>query len=372
MNAFADIAIIGTHGLPVKHGGFETFAEHISEEFAKKGKKVLVVGDSSSTTNYNYKPLTKTQSIKVSKKKNPLIFYLYSLCLVYYKGVRIVIMTGVGGALFIPIFSLLGMKIFLNPDGLGYLRTKYSWGERKLFGVLYWLASKLSSNMIFDSDGVKSLFDSKFKFKGQSAVIEYGAKKETVENQNEYLRALMLRHDLDLKRETFHLIVARLEPENNVETIIKGYSMLNRKWPLVIVGPMNTAHYEQLSNYSDRVKFIGGIYDKKELLSLRKNCGAYWHGHSVGGTNPSLLEAMVNGNVCCCHDNIFNRSTLGENDFYWKTQQDVSKIISRLESSFELSEREFVARLNERIIMDRFTWEIIGDKYFHVLFNAKA
>ncbi len=369
MSAIADIAIIGTHGLPVKHGGFETFAEHISEEFAKRGKKVLIVGDSSSTTNYNYKPLIKTQSIKVSKKKNPLIFYLYSLYIVYSKGVRTVIMTGVGGALFIPLFSKLGIKIFLNPDGLGYLRTKYSWGERKLFGFLYWLASKLSSHMIYDSDGVKSIFESKFKFKGQSAVIEYGAKKEFVENQNKYLRLLMLKHGLDLKRENFHLIVSRLEPENNIETIIKGYCMLDRKWPLIIVGPMNTDHYKHLCSYSDRVKFIGGVYDNKELLSLRKNCGAYWHGHSVGGTNPSLLEAMVNGNVCCCHNNIFNRSTLGDNDFYWETEKDVSDIVSRLESSYELSDREVVARLNERIIHERFSWEIIGDKYLRVLFN---
>ena len=113
MKFTADIAIIGTYGLPVKHGGFETFAEHISEYFASHEKKVLVIGDSSSRTDITYKPLVANKSVRVSKRRNPILFYLVSLIVAYKQGTRIVIMTGVGGALFIPLFKLMGMKILI-------------------------------------------------------------------------------------------------------------------------------------------------------------------------------------------------------------------------------------------------------------------
>ena len=113
----------------------------------------------------------------------------------------------------------------------------------------------------------------------------------------------------NLSDQKYHLIVSRLEPENNVDIIINGFCSKEREFPLIIVGKINDTEYvkllKKISNY--QVVFLDGIYNNYELEVIRANAFSYFHGHMVGGTNPSLLEAMASKNLCVCHDNEFNK-----------------------------------------------------------------
>ena len=181
-----------------------------------------------------------------------------------------------------------------------------------------------------------------------------------------------------LKTCSYYLLVARLEPENNIEMAIQGYLASNEKGkkPLVVVGKTNTPHGKELvTKYGNEnsVKFVGGIYDFKKLNSVRYYSYAYFHGHSVGGTNPSLLEAMASDCYILANDNIFNRAVLKENAHYYKDANEVKNLLDNIYELCENCREKFInANLNE--IKKEYSWEHLVDQheeYFKWLLKQK-
>ena len=369
------IAIIGTRGIPASYGGFETFAEEVAVRLVEKQIETIVIGDSSNLFNkINYKRVQTTNS-KYSKPANPLAFYYDSLKIARKEGATFVVMCGVGGSLVIPIFYKKEMTIAVNPDGLGFMRDKYALWKKIIFFFQYLLASIFSKHIICDSAGIKTYYQNVFKRRKNISVIEYGTNLNPFCEKGVDLNKALSKFDYDYKPFEFHLVVSRLEPENNVETIIKGYLATEKIFPLVIVGNTSTKYAKDLLKYQNKnIHFVEGIYNKEQLMILRAASLSYLHGHSVGGTNPSLLEAMGSKNCCICHDNEFNREVIQDNGLFFLSFSDVSKHIEFVEN------KQNSEQYNElkQAVFNRsnyyYNWDRITDEYLKLAksYNSKS
>ena len=193
-------------------------------------------------------------------------------------------------------------------------------------------------------------------------MIEYGATINDTFNE-QVLKKYSLKH------KNYYLAVCRLEPENNLHIILEAYTKSNANPPLIIVGNKSGSDYALriIKEYkSDKILFLGGIYDKEELKALRYSCRAYFHGHSVGGTNPSLLEAMAAGNTVLCHDNVFNREVTDNSQIYFKSVNDCTEKIKLIENMSE-NELEKFGNLSRSRIKTYYNWHNIGNKYIEFL-----
>src|SRR5690606_24636495 len=158
------------------------------------------------------------------------------------------------------------------------------------------------------------------------------------------------------------MILARLEPENNIGTILEGYKNSTTAYPLIIFGGLNDYGHGLQEKFKEdkRIRFVGPNYNQEELNNLRHYSRYYFHGHSVGGTNPSLLEAMASNALIIAHNNIFNKSILNEEAIYFDSDQKITEILNE-DTYFLLNEKN--TRVNKEKIDREFNWEIINKKY---------
>jgi len=364
------VAIIGSRGIPAKYGGFETFTEELVVGLKKRWPdeyRLLVIGDAEQKTKNNN--IRNYQGIDIiysrfNKEDNPILFYFHSLTLAI-KNSNIIYSCGTGAAHFSFLSNIFGKKYICNPDGAGWKRQK--WSKIVSIGLksMFYFTAKLSPYIVCDSKGIKELFKDEFNRTKNVDVIEYGAyinPFNDIENQS----TKKTLSEFKVAKKQYHLIVSRLEPENNVDIIINGYKNSTQKYPLVIVGNLNnqySQYLKELSNNNLNIKFIGGIYNKEKLQIIRANALAYYHGHSVGGTNPSLLEAMASRNLCVCHDNIFNREVLAESGLFFSNEMDVKEHINQIESNlYDINFKEKRKLALNRII-EYYNWDSIVNRY---------
>lgn len=373
------IAFISTRGIPNNYGGFEQFAEYISVGLAKRGHEVVVY----SPKFHPYKE-DNYKGVRIKHVYSPEEWMGSSVGSFFYdflslrnalKREKFDIIYEAGYTSIVPAYIWFDVKNLKTPvfttnmDGLEYKRTKFNkWVQRFLF----WeerTTVKHSHYLIADNMGIHDYY--KEKYGKESKFLAYGA--DIHEDYDESLLA-----EFGLKARDYYLLVARLEPENNVTMALEGYLASNEcgKKPLVIVGKTNTPHgKELLEKYGGRegVRFVGGIYDFKKLNSVRYYSFAYFHGHSVGGTNPSLLEAMASSCYILAHDNIFNRAVLKENARYYDDAKSVTQL---LDNVYALSDkyRELYVNANLEEIRSEYSWEKLvneHEKYFEWLLEQK-
>lgn len=373
------IAFVSTRGIPNNYGGFEQFAEYISVGLAQKGHDVTVY-----SPHYHPYQGREYKGVKIKHIYSPELwmggslgsfFYDYACLKDALKKEDFDIIYEAGYTSIIPAYIRFNVKdikypIFTtNMDGLEYKRTKFNkWVQKFVF----WeerMAVKHSHYLIADNMGIKDYY--KEKYGKDSKFLAYGA--NIYENYREdYLK------EYGLERDKYLLVIARLEPENNLSMAIEGYiaSKLYDKMPLVIIGKTNTPYGKFLVDHYARyanVKLVGGIYDFDKINSIRFYSHAYFHGHSVGGTNPSLLEAMASSCFIMSHNNVFNHTVLGENAFYYSNDKEVTSLLDRLEDLSSTYKSQFVTN-NLEIIRTQYSWEKLVDeheKYFEwILENA--
>lgn len=263
------------------------------------------------------------------------------------------------------IWSFLFPKkplIITNMDGLEWKRSKYNKGIQKFLKYAEKLAVNNSHFLISDSIGIQDYI--KNKHKRNSEYIPYGAK-------------IFNRPDITLLKEyglvpySYNMLIARLEPENNIESILDGIILSKTKEKFLVIGKHDVNKFgsflkNKYKNFG-HIKFIGGIYDLNHLNNLRYFSKFYFHGHSVGGTNPSLLEAMASGTLIVANDNIFNRSILKKNALYFKNAKDIADIFQN-NSLFENNKKKFSIN-NIKEIKTNFSWEYINNKYEQYLIS---
>lgn len=373
------IAFISTRGIPNNYGGFEQFAEYISVGLVQRGHEVTVYSP-------HYHPYQEKEykGVRIKHIYSPELwmggsvgsfFYDYACLKDALRKEDFDIIYEAGYTSIIPAYIRFNVKDIKRPifttnmDGLEYKRTKFSPLVRKF---VFWeerMAVKHSHYLIADNMGIKDYY--KEKYGKESTFLAYGA--DIHDDWDEKLLA-----EFGLQKNGYYLIVARLEPENNLVMAIEGYlqSEENGRRPLIIVGKTNTPHGKELvKRYGQEasIRFLGGIYDFKKLDSVRHFSYAYFHGHSVGGTNPSLLEAMASGCFILANDNIFNRAVLKERALYYKDANEVCELLNQLDASRQTVRQQFVEG-NWTEIRTVYSWEKLVDeheKYFKRLLNQE-
>lgn len=373
------IAFVSTRGIPNNYGGFEQFAEYISVGMAQRGHEVVVY----SPKFHPYQESTY-KGVRIKHIYSPetwmgssvgSFFYDFASLRDALKKEDFDIIYEAGYTSIIPAYIWFNVKkrkrpIFTtNMDGLENKRSKFSPMVRRFLDWEEKMAVKYSHYLIADNMGIHDYY--KGKYGKESKFLAYGADIHD-DFKAEYLE------EFGLKSEEYYILIARLEPENNIVMAIEGYlhSKENGRRPLIVVGKTNTPHGKELvEKYGNErnVEFVGGIYDFKKLDSVRHFSKAYFHGHSVGGTNPSLLEAMAAGCFIFAHDNIFNRAVLKENAFYYPSADKVTEYLNRIDTIAEGSKIQYTAR-NIEVIRNEYSWESLIDKhekYFYWLLSQK-
>ncbi len=362
------IAFVSTRGIPNNYGGFEQFTEYISVGLAKRGHNVVVY----SPKFHPYKDDTY-KGVRIKHIYSPEQWMGSSVGSFFYdflslrdalKNERCDIIYEAGYTSIIPAFIWFNVKNIKHPifttnmDGLEHLRTKFNPLVRKFLVWEEKMAVKHSHYLIADNMGIHDYY--KEKYGKESVYLAYGA--DIRDNYSEdFLK------EYGLEKDNYYMLIARLEPENNIAMAIEGYLHSNEsgKRPLIVVGKTDTPHGKELMVKYDsngNVRFLGGIYDFDKLNSMRHYSYAYFHGHSVGGTNPSLLEAMAAGCFVFAHDNIFNRAVLGENALYYSTPLAITELLNGMDSIAIKYKIEFVNANLEKIRSD-FSWKNLVDKH---------
>lgn len=373
------IAFVSTRGIPNNYGGFEQFAEYISVGMAQRGHEVVVY-----LPKFHPYQESTYKGVRIKHIYSPetwmgssvgSFFYDFASLRDALKKEDFDIIYEAGYTSIIPAYIWFNVKkrkrpIFTtNMDGLENKRSKFSPMVRRFLDWEEKMAVKYSHYLIADNMGIHDYY--KEKYGKESKFLAYGADIHD-DFKAEYLE------EFGLKSEEYYILIARLEPENNIVMAIEGYlhSKENGRRPLIVVGKTNTPHGKELvEKYGNErnVEFVGGIYDFKKLDSVRHFSKAYFHGHSVGGTNPSLLEAMAAGCFIFAHDNIFNRAVLKENAFYYPSADKVTEYLNRIDTIAEGSKIQYTAR-NIEVIRNEYSWESLIDKhekYFYWLLSQK-
>jgi hypothetical protein len=357
------IAILGTKGVPNNYGGFEQFAELLSVHLVKNGHEVTVYNPSF----HQFKELyyKGVRIIRVSNFEKYIgsaaNFFYDHFCLkdalgrdfdiIYEAGYHSVALS----YYILKVDKIVKPIVITNMDGLEWKRSKWNALTRKFIKILELIAVNHSPFLISDNIGIQSYY--REKFNRDSYFIPYGA-----DFVAEFDQGIIEKYNLVPMG--YCLIIARLEPENNIEIILDAYNLAGIKLPIIIIGNCETKYGRYLkSNYSDsHFRFIGGIYDKRSLDAIRNFSFVYFHGHSVGGTNPSLLESMACSCFIAAHRNPFNVSILGEDALYFSTEVELSEVISRIGSLRDLYFTGFAANNKEKIL-SLYNWEAITHKH---------
>lgn len=361
------IAFISTRGIPNNYGGFEQFAEYISVGLVKKGHDVTVYSP-------HYHPFHGDEYKGVSIKHiySPELwmggsigsfFYDYMCLKDALRNGDFDIIYEAGYTSIIPAYIRFDVKNLKKPifttnmDGLEYKRTKFNRIVRRF---VFWeerMAVKHSHFIIADNLGIKDYY--KEKYNKESKFLAYGASIYDNYSDN-YLK------ELGLVRDGYLLAIARLEPENNIEMAIEGYTLSAEygKRPLVIVGKTNTPYAKYLlKKYNDKnILFTGGIYDFDKINSIRYYSFAYFHGHSVGGTNPSLLEAMASECFILSHNNAFNMAVLGKNAHYFSSSEEVTQLLNNLSYLVDTYKKTFTHN-NLELIRTQYSWDKLVNEH---------
>jgi glycosyltransferase involved in cell wall biosynthesis len=360
------IAILGTRGIPACYGGFETFAEQLSVRLVQLGCEVTVYAetDRSDESAHMWRGV-RVQPIQVPRW-GPASVIGYDLRCLWdaRRQFDLVYMLGYGAAFACALPRLYGVPVWINVDGLEWARSKWNWLARRYLRTMEWVASRSATRVIADAEVIAQRFRQLYPRGAVCSYVAYGAPLV-------YGGECPSVSDL-MASEAYFLVVARMEPENHVLEILEGYRLYRRKGgviPLCIVGDhtRNTDYCETLRACAgEGMHLLGAIHDQTRLQALRVGALAYLHGHSVGGTNPSLLEALGCGSVVVAHDNPFNREVLGENADYFQDPEDIAAALDAL-TRLPVSELQNRRQVAHCIIAERYTWEHITHEYQRLL-----
>lgn len=347
------IGIIGTRGIPNQYGGFEQFAQFVAPALVERGHEVYVYNSSLHPfKETSYKRVHLISCNDPEQRLGAFGQFIYDFnCIVDSRKRKFDIILQLGyTSSSIWSFIFPGKSIIVtNMDGLEWKRSKYSKPVQQFLKRAERWAAIYSNRLIADSKGIRQyLLD---KYARESDYIPYGASLFN-EPQESFL------HEYSITPHSYNLLLARMEPENNVETVLKAYQQSVTPKKLLLIGNYSNGFGTYLrERYTDeRIKFLGAVYNLEHLNNLRHFSHVYFHGHSVGGTNPSLLEAMASNALIMAHDNVFNRAILEEDAFYFSDESDIARF---LDSTTEKEEYQFMIEQNRKKIKQFYSWDHI-------------
>ncbi|MFZ4485982.1 MAG: glycosyltransferase [Candidatus Nanopelagicales bacterium] len=354
------VSLMGTRGVPALHGGFETAVEEIGRRLAARGYEVTVYCRNPGQQRTEYLGMTLVNAPALRHRMTETLSHtaVSTAHAIIKDRPDVVLLLNAGNAPLLRPLQLAGIPTAIHLDGLESKREKwrgtgaryYRWAERA--------SVRWGDEVIADSQAIADYV--KAEYGRDSVVIRYGA--EIIDPGTDRLG------DFSLEQEGYHLIVARFEPENHVLDAVSAYRLSAENRPLVVVGsaPYSHGYIEAVraaAQEDPRIVFTGGIYDQQLLDQLYANARTYIHGHSVGGTNPSLLRAMGAGAPVLAYDVEFNREVTDGSAFFWTTEPDLTAIFDR-SAGAGLDDRlaEFTASGLARIAAV-YQWDSVTDEY---------
>jgi glycosyltransferase involved in cell wall biosynthesis len=367
------VAIIGSQGIPAQYGGFEVLTENLVKHLNKQYKFIVYCSGQAYKDRKSSYMGAQLEYIPLKANGSQSIIYdLWSMVRASRQA-DILLVLGVSGCIFLPLIKLFSSKkIIVNLDGVDWRRAKWNWLARNFLRASEWVAAKSADQLIADNAAIKDYIYKTYK--KDSFLIEYGGDNAIIElpvsDENKDLAVISVHKSdprtesqlIDIPFERYAFTVCRIEPENNIHMILEAFAESDIL-PIIIVGNWDASKYGQSlkQKYKDNanIKLLDPIWDSMQLFTLRSNAALHIHGHSVGGTNPSLVEAMSIGLPVLAFDVVFNRETTLNEALYFSGKDELLTKIRELDT-VDLS--QLASRMKD-IAERRYTWKVISDKY---------
>ncbi|MGY1750353.1 DUF1972 domain-containing protein [Modestobacter sp. SYSU DS0511] len=351
------IALVGTRGVPARYGGFETAVEEVGRRLADAGHDVVVYCRTAAdqprpATHLGMRlvhlPALRRRSLETLSHTGLSVAHLLA------HRVDAAVVFNAANAPWLPLLRAARIPVATHVDGLEWQRAKWGGVGKRYYRVVEALSVRWSDALIADAQGIADYY--RDEFSAPTEQIAYGAPKLDDPADDKLTAA-------GLTAGGFHLVVARFEPENHVDVIVDGYRRSDARLPLVVVGsaPYADDYTRRVHALADdRVRFLGGVWDQELLDQLYRHCATYLHGHSVGGTNPSLLRAIGAGAATIAYDVSFNREVLETSGRYFRTAGDVAAALAESEADVAGTRRR---GKRARLLAARYDWDHVAAAY---------
>lgn len=351
------IAVLGTRGVPAEYGGFETFAEFLSVGLANEGHEVEAYCPHYQT----YREPTY-KGVKLIRVWHPERFFVNrnfrALCTIVFDflsllkaamhGADIIYMCGYASGPCLVVPRLFGKTLVVNPDGLEWNSARWGRLARGWLYVCEYLASVIPQGLVADAEPIAERF--KRKYGADAMFIPYGTE---VFDRSQAV-------PIEWERDSFYIAIARMVPETEIPAIIRGVKMSGSRKRLLVVGPTPDKRFFETEVLplvdNEQVFYLGAIYDRPRLKTMRMDAAALLHGHASEGTNPSLLESMGCGAPIIAIDRASNIDAVTpENGLYWRNDEELAARIRVFEAMSEDQRRTLGRRNYERAVAE-YSW----------------
>ncbi|WP_223546404.1 beta 1-4 rhamnosyltransferase Cps2T [Priestia aryabhattai] len=383
-----NIFIIGSKGIPAKYGGFETFVEYLTKMRVseKISYHVSCMAEDNEEFYYNDVRCFNVKVPRIGSAK-AVLYDILSIkeCLRYIKKNKLknsivyVLACRIGPffAKYKKALENLGVQVFVNPDGHEWKRSKWNYYIRQYWKISERLMVKHADLLVCDSKGIETYIQKDYSlYSPKTTFIAYGARVENSPLKDDATILLEWYKKNGINPFEYYLIVGRFVPENNYEVMIREFMASNSKKDLVIISNVEQNNfYQDLLNSTkfdndSRIKFVGTVYDQALLQKIREQAYGYFHGHEVGGTNPSLLEALASTKLNLLLDVVFNREVGADAAVYFNKQNgNLAQLINSTDSYSQEDVESLSIKAKQRII-NEYSWEKIVQEY-EMLFIGK-
>jgi len=367
---------MGTRGVPAQYGGFETAVEEIGVRLAAKGHEVTVYSRNPGQTLIEYRGMRVVNAPAIRHRITETLSHTAASTAhaVIKDHPDVALVLNAGNAPLLKPLKAARIPTAIHLDGLESKREKWRGAGARYYRWAEKAAVKWGDAVIADSQAIADYVEQRYG--RRPTFISYGA--SVIDPGSDRLS------ELDLIRRDYHLIVARFEPENHVLDAVHGYRESEESRPLIVVGSAPYSDWyidkvHQAANSDPRIRFTGGVYDQELLDQLYANTRSYIHGHSVGGTNPSLLRAMGAGAPVLAYDVEFNREVTANQAFFWSGSQELRDILDRIAGAHDLDHDDAVdaqlqsfSEAGKERIATTYQWDDVADQYEALMTDLAA
>ncbi len=357
------VAIIGTVGIPSRYGGFETLAHHLTKQLKDEFEFTVYCSAKAYSKEERISSFHGARLVYLPFKANGFQSVIYDIISVFHAlfYADTLVILGVSGALILPLVKwFTNKKIIVNIDGMEWRRNKWNRLTKWFLKLSERIAVKYSHAEITDNQAIKNYTYTEYE--SVSHLIEYGGDHAVRKSANPIYLA-----KYDFMYAPYAFKVARIEPENNVHVILNAFAKTTKV--LVVIGNWNNSVYgENLKKWYRTFRnlhLLDPIYDQDELDAIRQGCQVYVHGHSAGGTNPSLVEAMTLGLPVLAFDISYNRATTENRAFYFVDEEDLANRVLQLKYLELRNNGKRMLAIAKR----RYTWSVIANKYKNLIYT---
>ena len=356
------VAILGTRGYPSYYGGFETLVRKLAPYLVDHDWDVTVYGrgECSADSGRDSRVHTVTTKGIDSRSLSTLSHGLTSCAHAAWRKPDVALVMNVANGFYLPLLKARGIPTAVNVDGIEWERGKWGAGAKAMFRAGARMTARFADHLIYDADAIATRWADDFDRDG--TFIPYGG---TVPEPSDPLPELADR--------PYALMVARFVPENSIDEFLTAAEQLSRKWNIAIVGSSGSGSGSELDDRvarldaaNDNVHWFGHVSDDRKLFALWQHAGAYFHGHSAGGTNPALVQAMACGTPTVARDTVYNREVLADAGLFTDPEPtEIARLIDLL-----LGDRALQKKLREAAQLrqaERYTWDGVCDRYEQTL-----